>query len=135
MNVHLLVVQQIFGPNFFREKQRKYAAYKAKSKAQKPPSAADFANCVRNPMFNAKDDELVIKRLPPDELHLHLGSVNKHVKEINRIWGNNRFYRSSLSTLPLLILTFLRRALLKKELIDFLDELGNFKQKFLILFL
>ena len=112
MNVCLLVVQQKFGPNFLREKQRKYKAYKAKSKAQKAPSAADFANCVRNPMFNAKDDELVIKRLPPDELHLHLGSVNKHVKEINRIWGNNRFYRSSLSTLPLSIFTLLRITLL-----------------------
>ena len=111
MNVHLLVVQQIFGPNFFREKQRKYAAYKAKSKAQKPPSAADFANCVRNPMFNAKDDELVIKRLPPEELHLHLGTVNKHVKEINRIWGDNRFYRSSLSTLPLSILTISKKGI------------------------
>ena len=130
MCIYLLVVQQIFGPNFFREKQRKYAAYKAKSKAQKPPSAADFANCVRNPMFNAKDDELVIKRLPPEELHLHLGTVNKHVKEINRIWGDNRFYRSSLSTLPLSIFT-----LSQKELIDFLNELGNFKQKITYLLL
>ena len=31
--------------------------------------------------------------LCPEELHLHLGSVNKHVKEINQIWGNNRFYK------------------------------------------
>ena len=76
-----------------REKQALYKAHKAKSKSKKPPSAADFANCVEEPMFNAKDNERVLSRLPPEELHLHLGSVNKHVKELNKIWGENRFYR------------------------------------------
>ena len=79
--------------DLFRRNQAKYKAYKAKSKAQKPPSAAEFANCVDEPLINLEDDELVINRIPPEELHLHLGSVNKHVKEINQKWGNNRFYK------------------------------------------
>ena len=72
--------------DLFRTKQARYKAYKAKSKAQKPPSAADFANCVNEPLIDAEDEELVINRLPPEELHLHLGSVNKHIKEINKKW-------------------------------------------------
>ena len=75
------------------ENQAKYKAKKAKSKAQKPPSAADFANCVEESLINVKDKAKVISKLCPEELHLHLGSVNKHVKELNQKWGNNRFYR------------------------------------------
>ena len=75
------------------ENQAKYKAKKAKSKAQKPPSAAEFANCVDESLINVKDKAKVISKLCPEELHLHLGSVNKHVKELNQKWGNNRFYR------------------------------------------
>ena len=75
------------------ENQAKYKAQVAKSKAKKPPSAADYANCVDESLINAKDNAKVISKLCPEELHLHLGSVNKHVKELNQKWGNNRFYK------------------------------------------
>ena len=75
------------------ENQAKYKAKKEKSKAKNPPSAADFANCVEESLINVKDSAKVISKLCPEELHLHLGSVNKHVKELNLKWGNNRFYK------------------------------------------
>ena len=79
--------------DFFRENQAKYKAHKAKSKAKKPPSAAEFANCVEESLINVDSEGKVINTLPPEELHLHLGQVNKHVKELNLKWGKNRFYK------------------------------------------
>ena len=44
-------------------------------------------------MINVDSEGKVINTLPPEELHLHLGQVNRHVKELNLKWGKNRFYK------------------------------------------
>ena len=73
--------------------KREYDAYKARSKAQKAPSAADYMNCVRNPSLNRGDDELVIDHIAIPELHIHEGLTNKHARELNEKWGNDGFYK------------------------------------------
>ena len=73
--------------------KREYDAYKARSKAQKAPSAAEYMNCVRNPSLNRGDDELVIDHIAIPELHIHEGLTNKHARELNEKWGNDGFYK------------------------------------------
>ena len=44
-------------------------------------------------MIDGKDDERISAYLAPPELHLHTGTVNKHNREINEKWGDNKFYK------------------------------------------
>ena len=77
---------------FFRDLAKAFREFAAKSKA-KNPSAAKFKNTVSDPMMDGEDDEPMSKYLAPPELHLHTGTVNKHNREINEKWGENRFYK------------------------------------------
>ena len=75
----------------FRENAANYNEKKRKSKAKNPPSAAEFKNCVNKSLLEGSGPISGI--VPPPELHLHLGSVNKAVKELNKKWGGDRFYK------------------------------------------
>ena len=48
---------------------------------------------MSDPIIKGDDDERISARLAPPELHLHTGTVNKHVRELNEKWGENQFYK------------------------------------------
>ena len=84
----------------FRDNAAKYKAHrdKCRSKGQKDPSAAQYFNCVEDPLLDGDDDEEVLDRVPPPELHLHEGIVNKLVSVLNEKWvdekpGENNFWK------------------------------------------
>ena len=77
----------------FRQLKKEFEAYKAKSTAKKTPSAAKFKNCVNEPLLEGEDDELIIDRIPPPELHIHEGLTNKTARELNEEWGDDQFYK------------------------------------------
>ena len=77
--------------NIFRENADKYNEKKRNSKAKNPPSAAEFKNCVRKSLLEGSGPISGI--VPPPELHLHLGQVNKAVRELNKKWGDDRVYK------------------------------------------
>ena len=66
-----------------REQNQKFMA-SSKNKA------ADFDNCINNPLFSGPDATTIFEICPPDELHLLLGIVLKITDELNDKWGNDR---------------------------------------------
>ena len=62
-------------------------------------SAAKFKNCVNEPLVAGENHELIIDIIYIPELHIHLGIVNRLVRELNDRWeknegaGKNPFYK------------------------------------------
>jgi hypothetical protein len=54
--------------------------------------AKNFANCVHPPLLPGADHIRLIDLVPPPELHIMLGVVNKIFDELNTRWGENRAY-------------------------------------------
>ena len=72
----------------FSENATQYKAKRDKwrSKGQNDPSAADYKNCVDDSLLDGHASEETLKRVPPPELHLHEGIVNKLVSVLNEKW-------------------------------------------------
>ena len=54
--------------------------------------AKNYKNCVNLPLIPGEDEEFLLDLVPPPELHIMLGVVNKLLDELNTLWGNNRAY-------------------------------------------
>ena len=52
--------------------------------------ASDFLNCIHEPLMSGEDETPVLSIIPPPELHLMLGAVNKIFEELNKAWGDNK---------------------------------------------
>ena len=63
----------------FRNNAKKWKASKAKS-------AAQFKNCVNEPLIDGEDHEFIIDIIYIPELHIHLGITNRLVRELNNRW-------------------------------------------------
>lgn len=50
-------------------------------------------NCVQEPILRGDDFIQILDLIPPPELHLMLGTVNKIFDELNKLWGENRAYK------------------------------------------
>ena len=61
-------------------------------RALKSNKAADFDNCINDPLFPGPDSTTIFEICPPDELHLMLGIVKKIVDELNERWGNDDLF-------------------------------------------
>jgi hypothetical protein len=55
--------------------------------------AGEFMNCVHDPILQGEYTLPIIQLIPPPELHLMLGAVNKIYDELNRIWGDDLAYK------------------------------------------
>jgi hypothetical protein len=66
-----------------REHASSYLQLKEQQSAAAMPSAAAFKNCVRMPLLDCSDETLTLDILPPMELHLLLGIVNRLYKELD----------------------------------------------------
>ena len=53
------------------------------NKMSQKVSAASFKNCVGMPLLELADETLVIDALPPMELHLQTGVINRSYKELD----------------------------------------------------
>ena len=52
-----------------------------------PKRAKDYGNVVHLNLFSENaDDELILTKVPPPELHLLIGPVNKMFDELCKIW-------------------------------------------------
>ena len=51
-----------------------------------------YENCVQMPLLEGPDSALVLDLIPPPELHLMLGVVNKIFDSLNEEWGEDRAY-------------------------------------------
>ena len=80
-----------------------------------------FMNCIHEPLFQDKDGEysdvLIMNVVPPAELHLLLGPVNKMYDELEKLWpevsawakgckGNMHVLSFMLRTLILICLAY-----------------------------
>ncbi len=62
-------------------------------KAGRPwKKAMKFQNSVNKPLLQGPPDTLILDLLPPPELHLMLGVVNKIFDKLNEEWGEDRAY-------------------------------------------
>ena len=52
-----------------------------------------YENCVQMPLLEGPDSALVLDLIPPPELHLMLGVVNKIFDSLNEKWGEDRAYQ------------------------------------------
>ncbi|PAA77883.1 hypothetical protein BOX15_Mlig011119g7 [Macrostomum lignano] len=57
------------------------------------PAAKHFANCVQSPLLPGLDSTELIELVPPPELHIMLGIVNRLLDELNNRWGNDMAYK------------------------------------------
>ena len=82
----------------FRDNANRYKAHRdrSRSKGQKDPGAADYKNAVDDPLLQGDDDEETLDRIPPPELHLHEGIVNKLVTILNEKWIEDSDVRASV---------------------------------------
>ena len=55
--------------------------------------AQQFQNCVDMPLLEGPDTTLVLDLIPPQELHLMLGVVNRIFDKLNDSWGEDRAYK------------------------------------------
>ena len=55
--------------------------------------AQQFQNCVDMPLLEGPDTTLVLDLIPPPELHLMLGVVNRIFDKLNDSWGEDRAYK------------------------------------------
>ena len=69
--------------------REQYQKFSASSKNK----AADFDNCINNPLFSGPDATTIFEICPPDELHLLLGIVKKITDELNEQWGENKLFK------------------------------------------
>ncbi len=49
---------------------------------------------IHVPQLEGADDEPVLDRVPPPELHLPLGTRNHLFDSLNEAWGEDRAYKS-----------------------------------------
>lgn len=54
--------------------------------------AQQFQNCVNMPLIQGSDSTLVLDLIPPPELHLMLGIVNRIFDSLNQQWGEGKAY-------------------------------------------
>lgn len=54
--------------------------------------AKHYKSCVYQPLFDQPDLTFILDLIPPPELHLLLGVVNRIFDELNKLWGNNLAY-------------------------------------------
>ncbi len=45
------------------------------------------------PLFSREDEEKILSLIPPPELHLMLGVMNKIFEAVNKAWGNNKAHQ------------------------------------------
>jgi hypothetical protein len=57
------------------------------------PKAATFMNCVNDPIIEGDNSWSILEFIPPPELHLMLGVVNRIFDELDKIWGENRAFK------------------------------------------
>ncbi|PAA83701.1 hypothetical protein BOX15_Mlig016295g3 [Macrostomum lignano] len=56
------------------------------------PLAKNFANCVQPPLLPGSDSAELLDVVPPPELHMMLGIVNRLLDALNASWGGNKAY-------------------------------------------
>lgn len=56
---------------------------------KKKISAKEFKNCIHYPLFHGEDSEILIKILPPSELHLCLRITNKLINEMEKVLSSS----------------------------------------------
>ena len=49
----------------------------------------NFMNCIKKPLLYGPNDMEILDIIPPPELHLMLGIINKIFDSLNKLWGNN----------------------------------------------
>ena len=59
--------------------------------------AKQFMNCEHPPLIAGNDDDLILKLLPPAELHLMLGVTNHLVKKLSEKWPVYKWLEDNLS--------------------------------------
>ena len=50
-------------------------------------------NCIHEPLLSGEDSFALLDLIPPPELHLMLGTVNKIFDELNTSWGENKAFK------------------------------------------
>lgn len=55
--------------------------------------AKDYKSSVYPPLFDQDDATLLLSLIPPPELHLLLGVVNRIFDQLNKEWGEDRAYK------------------------------------------
>lgn len=64
-----------------------------KNSGEQLKKSGDFMNCIHDPLIIAEDSALILDIIPPPELHLMLGAVNKMFDELNAAWGDDGAYK------------------------------------------
>jgi hypothetical protein len=64
-----------------------------RSAGSRQQAAKHFANCVRSPLLPGADSDPLLKVVPPPELHIMLGVVNRIFDELNAAWGEDNAYK------------------------------------------
>ena len=76
-------LHQDAAPRTLGSLRKNFEAYKSSGK----PLAADFQNCIHEPIFSGSDETEILDVLVPPELHLLLGIVNHLFQGMKRIWN------------------------------------------------
>ena len=87
--------------NNFRDNARRYHAAIAAGGPARVKKAANFKNCVHDPLIKGAGHEKIIDLIYIPELHIHIGITNRLVRELNSRWeerdrslgAKNPFYK------------------------------------------
>ncbi len=55
--------------------------------------AQKFENCINEPLLDGEDETEILDVIPPPELHLMLGAVNRIFDALNSAWGDDNAYK------------------------------------------
>ena len=55
--------------------------------------AQKFENCINEPLLDEEGETKILDIIPPPELHLMLGTVNRIFDALNSAWGDDNAYK------------------------------------------